>query len=224
MNKNKFHKSWRLKGYDYSQSGAYFITIVSQYREMLFGEVIDGEMILNDAGKMVRDVWLDLPGRFKGLILDEFVVMPDHFHGILIINDDEQENDQAGIRPSENMAGTSPASTRDSEFDSDSISAEAINSRNSVGTSPTSTGPTSTGPTSTIHRAEYSISEVIGAFKSITSVKYIQGVKDQRLNPFEGKIWQPGFYDRIIRDDGEYDRLQEYINQNPMRWDANRTN
>jgi hypothetical protein len=102
-------------------------------------------------------------------------------------------------------------------LDSDSISAEAINSRNSVGTS-----PTSTGPTSTIHRAEYTISEVIGAFKSITSVKYIQGVKDQRLNPFEGKIWQPGYYDRIIRDDGEYDRLQEYIYQNPTRWDEER--
>jgi len=63
---------------------------------------------------------------------------------------------------------------------------------------------------------------VIGAFKSITSVKYIQGVKDHKWGSFEGKIWQPGFYDRVIRDDGEYERLQEYIYQNPMRWDAER--
>ena len=79
----KHHRrSIRLKGYDYSQAGAYFITIVAQARACLFGEVVDGEMRLNDAGRMV---WDDLPERFPGLELDAFGVMPNHVHGIIIL-------------------------------------------------------------------------------------------------------------------------------------------
>ncbi|MFN4294850.1 MAG: transposase, partial [Thermoflexales bacterium] len=82
----KHHRrSIRLKGYDYSQAGAYFITIVAQDRACLFGEVVDGEMRLNDAGRMVWDEWNALPDRFPGLELDAFVVMPNHVHGIIVL-------------------------------------------------------------------------------------------------------------------------------------------
>jgi REP element-mobilizing transposase RayT len=77
--------SVRLKGYDYSQSGAYFVTICAQGRECLFGEVVDGGMRLNQVGLLVESSWHTLPRHFGGIILDECVVMPNHFHGIIQI-------------------------------------------------------------------------------------------------------------------------------------------
>ena len=78
-------RSIRLKEYDYSQAGAYFITIVTQGRLGLFGDVVDGEMRLNDAGGMVRRVWDGMPDRFPSVEMDEFVVMPNHVHGVIFI-------------------------------------------------------------------------------------------------------------------------------------------
>lgn len=69
-NPDKHHRhSIRLKGYDYAQPGAYFITICTQNRACLFGEIVDGKMMLNDAGKMVDSEWLILPGRFANVNL-----------------------------------------------------------------------------------------------------------------------------------------------------------
>ena len=79
-------RSIRLKGYDYTQSGAYFVTIVIQDRLCLFGDVLGQEMRPNEAGVMVRRVWEALPCRFPPTQLDAFVVMPNHIHGILVIN------------------------------------------------------------------------------------------------------------------------------------------
>lgn len=87
----KHHRrSIRLKGYDYSQAGAYYFTIVAQNRAELFGHVVDGEMQLNDAGEMLWEQWTVLPSRFANVELDEFIVMPNHVHGILLITDREQ--------------------------------------------------------------------------------------------------------------------------------------
>lgn len=82
----KHHRrSVRLKGYDYSQAGAYFITICAQDRACLFGDVVDGEMRLNEAGRMVLDEWHALPNRFPNVDLDAFFVMPNHVHRIIVI-------------------------------------------------------------------------------------------------------------------------------------------
>jgi putative transposase len=78
-------QSIRLKGYDYSQAGAYFVTICTQDRACLFGKVVNGEMRLNDAGRMVLAEWNMLPERFPHVVLDAFVVMPNHVHGIVVI-------------------------------------------------------------------------------------------------------------------------------------------
>jgi REP element-mobilizing transposase RayT len=77
--------SIRLRGYDYSQEGAYFITICTQNRECLFGEIRDCEMILNDAGKMIEKWWAKIVKKFPSVETDEYVVMPNHFHGIVVI-------------------------------------------------------------------------------------------------------------------------------------------
>lgn len=81
--KKHHRRSIRLKDYDYSQSGLYFITICTQNHRCLFGEIADGAMILNDAGQMIHDHWAILPNRFNSIELHEFIVMPNHFHGIV---------------------------------------------------------------------------------------------------------------------------------------------
>ncbi len=78
-------RSIRLTGYDYSQSGLYFITNCVLNRDLLFGKIENGEMILNAAGRMIQTEWEKLPQRFTNFQLHEFVVMPNHFHGILEI-------------------------------------------------------------------------------------------------------------------------------------------
>jgi len=84
----KSRRSIRLKDYNYSQPGGYFLTIVTFRREHLFGEIVDGEIQFNNAGKVVLNVWQKLPERYPNVVLDEMVVMPNHFHGIAFINDD----------------------------------------------------------------------------------------------------------------------------------------
>jgi len=76
-------RSIRLKGYDYSQTGLYFITICTQNRLCLFGEIENGEMILNNAGIMIEHQWQELIYHFDNIKLHEFIVMPNHFHGII---------------------------------------------------------------------------------------------------------------------------------------------
>ena len=78
-------RSIRLPGYDYSQAGAYYVTIVTHGREHLFGEVVNGEMKLNRYGKIVQAAWFDLPKHYRHLELDAFCIMPDHVHAILVL-------------------------------------------------------------------------------------------------------------------------------------------
>ncbi len=80
-------RSIRLPGYDYSQPGAYFVTLCVQHRLCLFGEVEDGLMVLSESGRIVQSVWDDLPRHYPNIRLDAFVVMPNHIHGIISIVD-----------------------------------------------------------------------------------------------------------------------------------------
>ena len=79
-------KSIRLKNYDYSSFGYYFITICTHNRELLFGDIVNGKMILNNLGKIVNKFWLEIPEHYSGVELDEFIIMPNHIHGIIVIN------------------------------------------------------------------------------------------------------------------------------------------
>ena len=81
-----YRRSIRLCGYDYSCNGLYFVTVCCQDRVCLFGKIVDGEMILNPAGRMVEKCWLSIPNRYRNVILHEYVVMPNHFHAILQID------------------------------------------------------------------------------------------------------------------------------------------
>jgi REP element-mobilizing transposase RayT len=86
-------RSIRLRGFDYRRPGFYFVTIGTQNRLPLFGRVRQGEVRLNEAGRMVSQIWWQLPHRYAGITLDAFVLMPDHVHGIIVLGAD-------GVRPS----------------------------------------------------------------------------------------------------------------------------
>lgn len=152
MTRARERRSIRLKGYDYSRAGAYFVTICSQNRECLFGEIADGEMVLNGVGRVVKAVWCDLP---------------NHFHGIIVLSD----NVGAGFKPA---------------------------------------------PT---NKKRHGLPEIIRGFKTFSSRR----INEMRRTPGV-KLWQRNYYERIIRDENEWNRIREYVVGNPVRWDMDREN
>src|SRR5690606_2676086 len=103
-------RSIRLKGYDYSQPGAYFITICTHQNHALFGKIVDGEMQLNNLGRVVQFTWDDLVNHVDNIELGPFVIMPNHIHGIIQIIETEGGAVRAGSEP----ARTEPAPTTSS--------------------------------------------------------------------------------------------------------------
>jgi REP element-mobilizing transposase RayT len=180
-NKNIHHRrSIRLKGYDYSQAGLYFITICVQDRKCLFGKIADGVMVLNDAGKMADNEWGKIPGRFTNVQLHEYIVMPNHFHAIMKI-----------------------------------VGATLVVAPNNetVGDEKEKGQPQGIAPTNA-----KTVGDMVGAFQSIATVEYIRGVKQLGWQPFNGKLWQRNYYEHIIRDEQSYQRISEYIINNPKNW------
>jgi putative transposase len=99
LDAQKHHRrSIRLKGYDYSQPGAYFVTLVTWQRECLFGEVVSGQLRLNPFGRLIHNEWQRLGDRFSRVVLDEWIVMPNHLHGILMVVENDMDNVDVGAR------------------------------------------------------------------------------------------------------------------------------
>lgn len=96
--KNKYRiESIGLKGYDYSTPGSYFITICTKNREHYFGEIYKGILIEKSIAKIVRHCWFDLTSHYHNCLLDTFIIMPNHIHGIIIITEQYNKiNQQAG--------------------------------------------------------------------------------------------------------------------------------
>ena len=146
-------RSIRLPGYDYSQPAPYFITICTQNRKFLFGDIAGGIMRLNDAGRMVRQWYTELEYKFPSVQCDEFVCMPNHVHFIVV---------NVGI----NVGG------------------------------------------------------VVQWFKTMTTNEYIRGVKQHGWPPFPGKLWQRNYWEHVIRNADELNRIRQYIRDNPANWDT----
>jgi REP element-mobilizing transposase RayT len=85
-------RSLRFKNYNYAQQGAYFVTICTKYRECLFGEIVSGEMVLNAAGDLVRKAWDELQVIYQRVETDQFIIMPNHVHGIILFNAGKNRN------------------------------------------------------------------------------------------------------------------------------------
>jgi len=247
----KHHRrSIRLKEYDYTKAGAYFLTIVTQDRVCLFGEVVDGEMRLNDVGDMVHQEWTNLPNRFPNIDLDAFIVMPNHIHGIIVITDATPivgaglvpaqlvpaQHDDAAITSGAITSGattrvaptnaqhddaaiTPRATTRvaptNAQHDDAAITSGATTSRATTSGAITSGATTRVAPT---------VGNIVGAFKSITTVRYTHGVKHYGWLPFRGRLWQRNYYEHIIRNEGSLHRIREYIINNQSRWEMDKEN
>jgi len=102
------HRRWvRLKGYDYSNDGLYFITICTKNRECFFGKIENNDMIPNDIGNMANQFWMEIPEHFKNIVLHRYIVMPNHIHGIIEISG----NSVVGTRHVVSLQQNSPATT-----------------------------------------------------------------------------------------------------------------
>ena len=191
-------KSIRLKGYDYSQAGLYFITLCTQNRAFLFGQIIDGVMICNDAGKMIAKWYHELENKFPDIRCHEMITMPNHYHCII-------ENVGAYLRvcpnngQSHRIAPTMGKQRENTLGEHGNISGECGNiSGEHIG--------------SPLHR-------VVQWFKTMTTNEYIRGVKKMGWQSFDGKLWQRNYWEHIIRNPNEYYSISKYIINNPRNWD-----
>jgi putative transposase len=216
----RHRRSIRLKGYDYAAAGAYFVTIAAQGRECLFGQVVDGEMRLNEAGRMVEGQWLALADRFPTVDLDEFVVMPNHFHGIILLEPLARAVDSGPL----DRAGTSPAPTECTAVGATLVVARNGTARNVVARSDGVRAGTSPAPTANATDRAPSLGAVVGAFKSISTQAYMDGVRQSGWPPFVGRLWQRNYFEHIIRGERSLDRIREYVAGNPQRWAEDREN
>ena len=174
MNPRVYHRrSIRLKGHDYSQSGAYFVTIFTKDRELYFEKYRGLQEIL-------RKQWEELPKRFPDLILDEFVIMPNHIHGIFIVG--------AALAPALSHRATARVA-----------------------------------PTLSVDRPAPTVGEIIGTFKSLCIHDWLAYIKVRKIDGV-GKFWQRNYYEHVIRNEDELNKIREYIQNNPLKWDLDKEN
>ena len=174
--KNKYNpeirhrRSIRLRGYDYSQAGAYFVTICTWNRECLFVDVVGRDLLLNEFGRAAEMGWLTTSLIRPNIELDEYIVMPNHLHGIVVINDYRGVLQYAPIQ----KGLKSPSQT---------------------------------------------LGAIIRGFKSSVT-KTINEMRDTAAIP----VWQHNYYEHIIRNEDELNRIREYIINNPLQWSEDENN
>ena len=189
---NKNRKPNRLKNYDYSRVGAYFITICVHNRECLLGYLKNEEMILLDVGRIANDFWLQIPNHFPGVELGEFIVMPNHIHGIIIINQIPGNNDKRNTGGTGNIAGINVGNAV--------VGNAYMRSLQQQRTIPET------------DRTKMLIPKIVQQYKAAVSRDYHQ------LNPGQPFCWQKSYYDHIIRDQASFERISHYIIDNPLKW------
>lgn len=188
---NKYHiKSARLEGYDYRNEGLYFVTICTKNKHHYFGKIENGNPFLNDIGLIAEKYWADIRQHFNHVSLDAFVLMPNHIHGIVCI--DEMPN-------VETLDATSQKTTEQALPEiNKTLHARSLNNSNK------------NQHFQNISPKAYSLSVIIRSFKSAVSKEC------RKINPdFE---WQPRFHDHIIRDARSFENIRNYIINNPVNW------
>jgi REP element-mobilizing transposase RayT len=161
-------RSIRLAEYDYAAKGSYFITICTAGRECLLGSMVDGAVTLSAFGEIVQEEWQRSASVRSELALDVFVVMPNHIHGIVMI---ETTDTNANV------------------------------------------GAHGVRPVASLGRARGSIGSMIAGFKS-AATRRINDARDTK----GARVWQRNYYERIIRNEAEQERIREYIATNPQHW------
>ena len=206
----KYHNRYRipsnrLRGWNYAKNGHYFITIVTHGRHCVFGNVVDGEMILNDFGQIVYDEFFKSFTLRDELFLGEFVIMPNHLHAIVILDNDDAIPDGTddfiwGIDNPTNVVETHGRASLQQQTNEQQTHGRA----------------------SLPHRQPKSISSFVAGFKSSAINRIDDWIdannpsmdKFNRANP----LWQANYHDHIIRNQAEYQRISNYIINNPTNW------
>jgi putative transposase len=181
--------SIRIDGYDYTRAGVYFVTMCTAQRASLFGDVVLGKMHLNSYGYIVRAEWERLPRHFPDARIDAYVIMPNHFHGLIIIN-------PVGVGANRLVP--------DMKSDCQEPMQEQTVASN--GGSPLRTRPN--GPPSG------SLGAIVGQFKSRVT-KRIWAIPGAERTT----IWQRNYYERIIREENELNAIRVYNQNNPLNWE-----
>ena len=214
--KNKYRiESTRLRGWDYSAAGYYFVTFCTYHREPCLGHIVDDDVLLSRSGEIVAEEWNKTEQIRPNVRLDEWIIMPNHVHGIIVIT----HHVETGRRPVSTHdednhveTGRRPVSTHDGD------------NHVETGRRPVSTHDgdnhveTGRRPVSTTHNIQpHSLSSIVGQIKSI-STKRIRLLGDTDFR------WQERFYDRIIRDEESLLKARAYIIGNPSKWMRDKEN
>jgi len=197
-------ESNRMPGWDYSGNGYYFITPVIQNMKCILGKIENGEMILSDFGKIANNEWHKSFKMRKELILDEYIMMPNHLHAIVIIN----------------KMGDSHDDSHDSHDDSH----VQTHGRASLHSPHSPQSPQSPHPNCI--RKPKSLSSFMAGYKSAVTTKIDDFIDSHNL-PIEkfnreNKFWQSNYNDHVIRDGNEYWRIKNYIKNNPKNWNEDK--
>lgn len=188
-------RSIRLREYDYADAGGYFVTICTYQRHCLFGEVVAGEMRLNEAGQCVEKWWQSIPEHFENTSVDSYVIMPNHFHGVIMhvgagsprpvfqTNEGRETTENQGGDP-ENRGG---------------------DPQNQGGETPPLRYPT--------------LGQVVGYFK-YQSTRQINELRDNPGCP----VWQRNYHEHIVRNENDLLNIRRYITENPLKWEQDENN
>ena len=201
-------RSIRLKGYDYSKAGAYFITICCEKMACRFGYVKKDGMVLNEFGKIAYNEWVNLLDRFDCFELDVFQIMPNHMHAVLVLKDVCEDT--------VNVTVGATLAVGQADFDLDNQNQHLKNFE--VFRAGASPAPTTTTTTTmqTNNKKKTTIADIIGAYKSLVSNACLEICKQQ--NTQMGKLWQRNYYEHIVRNDAAYQNISHYILNNPGKW------
>ena len=190
--------STRLQNWDYGWNAILFVTICTANRECYFGNIVNGEMILSEIGKLANKYWLEIPEHFSFVILDEYVIMPNHVHGIIAINKPNNGRNNVAVC----IDG----------YDDKRDCRDAINRVSTETNSETETDPLKTGGFAGNKNPmlNNNLSRILRWFKGRVAFE------SRKIYPVFA--WQPRFHDHIIRNDQSFQKISEYINNNPSNW------
>ncbi|MCC7165367.1 MAG: transposase [Anaerolineae bacterium] len=191
-------RSIRLKGYDYTQAGAYYITIVTHQRQCFFGEIVNAEMKPSDLGQTALNCWLAISEHHPHADLDEFVIMPNHIHGIIVITD----NARRGV-PGKGVQLNAP--TPPPASDAPGHTTKIPKPRDA------------TNPFSVLSPHQKSLGVIVRTYKAAVTT----ACRAMQRYDFG---WQKNYYDHIIRNDRDLNRIREYIFNNPFNWHTDTEN
>lgn len=207
-------RSIRLKEYDYSQVGAYFVTICTQNRDLL----------LDDIGirSMIQKWWDALPKKFPDIRTDQFVIMPNHIHGIIFI-----VSVGADLRVCPNQGNHCPDLGNHiglplQNWSNTHVEADprvCPNHGQSRWIAPTTPAEHRSSP-----QPKPTLGRIVQWFKTITTNDYIKAVRMNNAKPFPGKLWQRNYYEHIIRNEPDSNSIRQYIIDNPAKWEDDEDN